>query len=46
MEAYDGTETCDLVSNFLSDLKKYGKKDTSLYSDDGLAIYERVKQVN
>ena len=40
MNAYDGTEVCELVGTFLlyKLSKKYNKNNTDLHRDDGLAI--------
>ena len=44
MGAFDGTEVCKAVGNFLlyQLSKNYNKKDIGLYRDDGLAIFKNV----
>ena len=44
MDAFDETEVCELVSNFLLHKlsKKYEKKNLALSRDDGLAIFKNA----
>ena len=44
MDAFDGTEVCELVSNFLLHKlsEKYERKNLALSRDDGLAIFKNA----